>query len=214
MYKKNILPLFGLPTYITTLKDEKFDRKNIISTIEKNYQINKKRNSWSEGNLHHSLFDEKNKDNKVNFNSLIPIYHKHIIEFIDKLYLNKVPKYTFEIVNYTCMDTGGYMPFHVHKKCDFSAVHYLQYDDSVNNSTRFLNPLTYLPDYIQSQHPITHKILDTNHTVNSFILKDWMYLVKMDDLIIFPACLRHDVTEVKKTDKLRMTISINISLYE
>jgi uncharacterized protein (TIGR02466 family) len=215
MFENKTYPIFGFPTFISSLKDDKFDRKGIISSIEKNYNIDKKRNCWDEGNLHHSLFDEKNNNrfNKVDFKSLIPIYHKHIIEFTDRLDWDRPPKYTFEIVNYTCMNEGGSMPFHVHKKCDFSAVRYLQYDSTKNNSTRFLNPQTYLPDYIEAQHPSMKKLLNSHHNVNSFLLKDWMFKVWQDDLIIFPAFLRHDVPEIKQTNKLRMTISFNISLH-
>jgi hypothetical protein len=212
--RNKIIPLFGFPTYISYLGDEKYDKKKIIKAIENNYKINKKRNCWEEGNLHHSLFDDKNnnKYNKINLDTLKPIYHKHILKFIDSLKLNYAPNYHYEIVNYTCMDVDGYMPFHIHKKCDFAAVHYLQYDNTNNNATRLLNPLTYLPDFIESEYPNTFKKLDKNVSDNSFMLKSWVYNTQEDDLLIFPASLRHDVSQLKKTNKLRITISLNITL--
>ena len=82
--------LFGFPVYRVSLKNEKYDRKNIISTIEKNFKKDPTRNAWdSHGDLasvmHHSYDDKNNNFLKPNYESLLPIYKKHI-----EIYLNEM----------------------------------------------------------------------------------------------------------------------------
>ena len=38
--------LFGFPVMIEKIDKESYDKKSIISTIEKNFKLNKKRNLW------------------------------------------------------------------------------------------------------------------------------------------------------------------------
>jgi len=210
--------LFGFPVYRASLKDEKYERKKIISAIEKNFKKDPIRNAWdSKGDLasvmHHSYDDKNNDFLKPDYKSLLPIYKKHV-----ELYLNEMSfidnfSYKYEIVNYTCMKENQYMVPHVHRDCDFSAVHYVQYDDVTNNSTLFYNGNSqYLCNYIEDNRTSLFSKINYQLPHNAWMFKNFKYATKKDDLVIFPAYLEHSVPHVKKSNKNRITIAFNISI--
>ena len=79
--------IFGFPLINTRIDKKSYNKKNIISNIEKNFNINNFRNNWdNESVLHHSNNDWDNeKFNKINFETLIPIYKKIIINIFNSL---------------------------------------------------------------------------------------------------------------------------------
>ena len=76
--------LFGLPVYYTSILNEKYNKEDILDVIVKNYNKNKNRNEWDKNksdasNFHHSYNDQNNNlFDIINYDSLIPIYEKHI----------------------------------------------------------------------------------------------------------------------------------------
>ena len=96
--------LFGFPVYRTSLNNEKYDKKKIISTIEKNFKKDPIRNVWdSRGDLasvmHHSYSDKNNDFLNPDYKSLLPIYKKHIEIYLDEMSFIENFSYKFEIVN-------------------------------------------------------------------------------------------------------------------
>lgn len=211
--------LFGFSMYRTSLKKKKYERKKIISAIEENFKKDPVRNNWdSEGDLssvmHHSYNDKNNNFIEPDYRSLIPIYNKQIQIYLKKIGFKNNFSYKFEIINYTCMIENQYMVPHVHRDCDFSAIHYIQYDDTTNNSTLFYNGNSqHLCNYIEDKRTFLYSNVDTMLPHNSWMFKNFKYITKQDDLVIFPAYLEHSVPHVKKSNKNRITISFNISVY-
>ena len=65
MLYNEITYLFGLPIFKVKINPELYEKKKILSQIEKNYKTSKVRNKWSTGSLiktdiHHSIEDGGN----------------------------------------------------------------------------------------------------------------------------------------------------------
>jgi len=208
--------LFGLPLYHASLLNEKYNKNDILDVIIKNYNKDNNRNEWDKKKLesskiHHFLSDELNNSfDTPNFKHLIPIYEKHISNFLNNLNNNENYKFVFEIVNYTCMKKGQHMVKHYHTDCDFSAIHYLKFDENFNDSTLFFNPSDY-SKFINQLRPNLMGFFNSNKEHNSWIYYNYKFNTKEEDLVIFPSILEHSVPIVKD-DKHRVTISFNISI--
>ena len=219
MNKEKIKPLFGFPIYQSSIDEKLFDKKKILKTILSNFKKSKIRSNWSEwsegfasNKLHHSHSDESNPEFKQpDYNSLIPLYTTEIKAFFESMAMKKC-SFKFEIVNYTCMTEGHHMMHHIHTECDFSAIHYIQFDDKTQDSTVFTNTNDY-PKFINDVYPQINQTLIRSEIENSWAHKYFKIVIKEDDLVIFPAMLEHSVPNVK-SDKTRVTIVFNIKLYE
>ena len=207
--------LFGLPIYHTSILNEKYNKKDILNVILKNYNKDKSKNDWDKNDytvsdFHISFNDEKKTlFANPNYDYLIPVYQKHITNFLNNLNIQKDIKFTFQVINYTCMKKGQYMKSHIHTNCDFSAIHYLKFDENFNDSTIFFNPSKYAL-YLSALRP-NFKSLLVNNENNSWAFYNYKLSTKEEDFVIFPSVLEHSVPVVK-SDKHRITISLNISL--
>ena len=208
--------LFGLPTYRASLLNERYNKEDLIKVVLKNYDKDKNRNNWDKNSLeyskiHHFLYDEANPFfDTPDFNPLLPIYTKHITNFLNNLKLKKNFNFNFKIVNYSCMTEGQHMKSHIHTHCDFSAIHYLKFDENFNDSTLFYNPTSY-SKFLNVLRPDILNYFDNEDEKNSWIFYNYKFNTKEDDLIIFPSVLDHGVPAVE-SKKHRITISFNISL--
>ena len=208
--------LFGSPVMITQIDKKSYDKKSIISTIEKNFKLNKKRNLWDKRSvLHHAFKDFSNpKYHKVNFKTLIPIYHKTLTAMFKNMAFNTHqpgPHFDFLIVNYTCLSESNYMVSHLHPGVDFTAVHYIQFDNKHHKGTIFENSLPHA-EYINNLRPELTEILSLEHPSNSWAYRDWVLNIKEDDFCFSPAFLKHRIDPQASKKKNRITIVLNISL--
>lgn len=208
---KNIV-LFGFPVIITKINSRSYDKKLIISTIEKNFKINKKRNQWDkESVLHHSYNDNTNsKYYKIDYTTLIPVYEKIITEILSNMPLFSKFKFNFTIANYTCLSKCDYMASHIHNSTDFTAVHYIQFDKKNHSATTFENVLPHI-DYIQKLRPELSNVL-SNHHLNSWSYASWKLDVKENDFCFSPSFLKHKIEPQTSKNKNRITIVLNIFL--
>ena len=108
------------------------------------------------------------------------------------------------------MEETQYMNPHNHP-IDFFAVHYLSFDEESHPSTVYYNGNNY-SSYINDVIPSVHKKLDNSYFENSWVCDNYFIKTTEDDFIITPGILKHGVPPFKKSDKLRMTIVINIKL--
>tara|TARA_B100000927_G_C16318038_1_gene410192 strand:- start:118 stop:756 length:639 start_codon:yes stop_codon:yes gene_type:complete len=207
-----MISLFGFPVYKTSLSNEQYDRDELIKTINHNYDLDNNRNSWDNdwSDLHHSVDDNNDKFKSLNYSQLLPIYEKSIISFIKELKMNNNVRFDYRIVNYTCMTDNQYMQSHLHTDADFTGVHYLQYDDTLNNSTTFNNS-SHHSKYIEYIRPKLRDNFNNQDTGNSWLFETFRLPTKQDDLVIFPAVMQHSISKVKTT-KRRMTIIFNFDI--
>lgn len=205
--------LFGFPITIIKLDKNSYNKKSITSTIEKNFKISPKRNSWDSFSvLHHSYDDELNpKYHKVNFDSLVPIYKKGIETFLSTTDLLAHCDYSFQIVNYTCFGESQYMAAHSHPEVDFVGMHYIQFDKKNHTPVVFDNTLPH-KDYIRLIRPDLEKILSPTKSSNSWISQAWMPEIQEDDFCFFPGYIKHHVDPQKSKKKRRIAIVLNITL--
>tara|TARA_R110001592_G_scaffold132413_2_gene346978 strand:+ start:8364 stop:9023 length:660 start_codon:yes stop_codon:yes gene_type:complete len=203
--------IFGFPLINTRIDKKSYNKKNIISNIEKNFNINNFRNNWdNESVLHHSNNDWDNeKFNKINFETLIPIYKKIIINIFNELKI--VSNFEFKIVNYTCLSNTNYMSPHIHSDSDFSAIHYIQFDKKNHKGTTFVNTSPYV-DYIKKLAPHLFEKLSSKNIQNSWLFGTWLNEVKEDDFYFYPSYLKHKIDPQISKDKKRITIALNINL--
>jgi len=205
--------LFGFPIVTTKIDKTTYDKKSIISTIEKNFKINKKRNKWDKISvLHHSNGDESNPDfHKVNFSSVIPVYEKVIKAILDPMSKNSACDFKFTIANYTCLSNSNYMAPHHHPNNDFTAVHYIQFDKKHHTSTTYDNLFAHA-DYLYLLRPDLSKIFSPTHSPNSWMFPDWRVKAEEDDFCFSPAFLKHKVEPQISKKKNRITLVLNIAL--
>ena len=208
----NFLFFWGLPILITKIDSNKYNKKNIIETIEKNYKISNKRNKWStsfyQTDIHHSHSDESSNFSKVDYSSLQDSYNDCIQKYFKFLNLSKNFNYNYEIVNYTCSDRDSFMEPHIHSFCEFSMVHYCKFDKNEHNSTVFVSPYTF-SEYWNNNQKIIQILND--RTDQSWLFAEWRPTVEEDDIIIYPSILKHFVRN-KKSVKKRISIASNIHI--
>ena len=189
-----------------------YDKKSIITAIEKNFELNQKRTIRDEQNvLHHSLHPNFTEYHKVNFDTLIPIYKKILQNMLKKIKLVSATPFHFSIVNYTCLSHGESLKPHIHGSGEFTAVHYLQFDKKQHTPTMFENTLPYA-DYLMHLRPKLPKLLSSQEASNSWAYMDWSLDVEEDDFYFAPAYLKHRVDAQNSEGKNRITVVLNIIL--
>tara|TARA_R100001244_G_C5124042_1_gene124176 strand:- start:40 stop:693 length:654 start_codon:yes stop_codon:yes gene_type:complete len=208
------ITLFGFPLINTKIDKNSYNKKSIISAIEKNFKLNKRRNNWDKTSvLHHSYNDESNLEyHKVNFDTLIPVYKKVLRGMFNNMASRLSYNFTFGIVNYTCLSKSNYMESHVHPGTDFTAVHYIQFDKKHHTSTRFENTSPYA-DYIRDLRPELDKIFCEKDYLNSWVYQNWtLDDVEEDYFYLSPSFLKHKIPPQHSKNKNRITIILNITL--
>jgi len=207
----NFFFCFGFPILISSIKPEAYNKKNIIDTITRNYNKQPIRERWAKGfgqtDIHHSYDDENNsKFEKVDYSSLNNSYAEVLQKYIKNLYPISEGNISFRIVNYTASKEQTYMKPHIHSECEFSMIHYVQFDKE-HKSTTFVSPYTH-SDFWKNN--LNH-ILDLQNTNNSWLHEEWQFPTEEDTVIIFPSILKHYVRNVV-SERLRIAISTNISI--
>ena len=204
--------IYGLPSYQTNIKPELYEKKKILSQIEKNYKRSKVRNKWNtdsyvKTDIHHSIEDNNNPMfKKINYYSLPKHYEELITNFFNKLSLSQNTRFTYNIVNYSCVRHNSVMTPHIHSDCTFSLIHYLSFDKEQHLPTIFKNPyyFNHLLPYKKNLQNIF-----ANREENSWAYQEWIINTVEDDVIIVPAILEHYVRNID-SKKSRITIIVNI----
>ena len=200
--------LFGFPVMIEKIDKESYDKKSIISTIEKNFKLNKKRNLWEGGSVEGALQSGFKEYHKINVTKLLPIYQEILTNMFKRM--NILSTFRFIIANYTCLSKADYMKPHIHPDSDFTAVHYIQFDKKHHTPTMFENTLSGA-DYLMHLRPQLPQILSSKDPINSWAYMDWSLDIEEDDFCFAPAYLKHRVDAQTSKDKNRITIVLNIT---
>ena len=207
------LTLFGFPVMMGKIDPITYNKKSIINAIEKNFKINKTRNKWDKTSvLHHVYNDGANpKFYKIPYDTVIPMYEKMIGQMISNMGLSSAYKFSFEIINYTCLSKSNYMNSHLHEGADFTAVHYIQFDQKNHTPTIFENTSPHV-DYVRQLRPQLTNVLSNKYFANSWVYKDWYLETNEDDFCFCPAYLKHRIDPQTSKKKNRITLVLNITL--
>ena len=208
--------LFSCPIYKIRIDPDSYDKEKIINDILYNKSLKNTRNDThqiigSNSDIHHSYKDFDNEDFRtINYEKLIGVYAEKFKEFFNKeIHTTKEFIFNFDIVNYSAVTEGQWMPVHSHLPLDdFACIHYLNFKDG-HNFTSFTNPATFGP-LLKYMQPELYEILDSTTSDNSYMWKQFMFSIEEDDMIIFPAALEHEVKVQGPTKEPRITISTNI----
>ena len=210
--------IFGIPVYKIRIDPGSYDKKDIISTIEKNYNIGPRnpKNGFRNSDIHMSYADQNNeKYEKVNYEKLKDVYKNVFQNFIDEFQFNYIKnlQYDFDIVNYTASkNNDSFMETHNHlDECNFSCVHYLQLNEN-HAQTNFENTNIFAK-YFKYIYKSFFKIIDSKSILNSFMFENLTLSVNENDMIIFPSVTEHNIPKQNFiTDKLRITVVTNLNL--
>lgn len=190
-----------------------YNKQDIITTIQENYARNPKRNNWdNRSDLHHAYQDWSNAEfENIDFDQLQKIYELEIEHCLNQGHYQKPFQYKVEIANITCYGLGQFMNEHDHMqdKTIFSAIHYVKLPENSAPLT-FHNPLSMLHYNEHDNLRFYRELFDPQARENSVFWPKWMMKIQEDDLVIFPAYLRHSV-EAHGIRDLRMAIVLNIN---
>ena len=210
--------LFACPVYTIRIDPTSYDKEKILKDIFYNKSLNNVRNdseaTFDNCNIHHSYKDLDNEDfRSINYETLIPVYEKIFNEFFDnEIHKKKSFNYKFEIVNYSAITEGQWLPPHSHLGAhDYATVHYLNFKDG-HGFTRFINPATFAPFVKWIQKKLYNDILDPSSPDNSYLWEHFWLPIKEDDMVIFPAALEHEISVQGSTKEPRVTLSTNIEV--
>ena len=209
--------LFSCPIYRTRIDRNLYDKEKIINDILYNKNLKNTRNDThqiigsSVSDTHHSYLDFDNENFRIiDYEKLVAAYHKIFEEFFNKeLNTTKSFEFEFEIVNYSAITEGQWLPLHEHIGYDFATVHYLNFKKD-HNQTMFKNPAIFAP-FIKNIQPKMYSISNTDSD-NSYLYGFFTFPVKEDDMVIFPAALEHEIAPQGPTKEPRITISTNIKI--
>jgi len=209
--------LFASTICKTRVDPSSYDKENIIKTMMANYAINPIRNEWNNiSNLHHMYNDWDNPEFlPLDTSSLIPVYQKHIDDFMKTVKFRKNVNYNWVIANFAINTKDMAQHDHLDQTGDtynmFSCTHYISYDKTAHGTTEFSNalPLVYYPFHIKP----FQDALDDKAIENSAYYETGVIDTNEDDFVIFPSHLKHAVYPTKlKTEHPRIVAAVNIGI--
>lgn len=112
---------------------------------------------------------------------------------------------------YNTYTKNQYQEWHTHSggSSDFSAIHFLKYDENVHLPTVFRNPTS--KSQIFSSVKNKQRLTSINNIKNTVYSEVFYPNIREGDLIIFPSWLEHTVPP-NKSKELRVTVAFNIEL--
>ena len=119
---KNYL-IFGHKYYQTSIDSKSYDKKSILKTIHKNFNVSSNRNKFDDSlpvssNMHHSLYDRENsKYKEPDYSSLIKIYRNTFSTFLESINTKSKINFDFEIGRCLCPKPQQKKPTLANKIC-------------------------------------------------------------------------------------------------
>ncbi len=207
--------LFGFPVYRTKINSDEYNKQNIVETILENFNKKKERNAWSIDSwgtkIHQSLHDDDNINFKTpDYSSVSTAYIKPLQDFLKNLNFNKDIKFNLKVINYTISNFQSIMEPHLHGNSEFSMIHYVKFDPKEHAPTTFLNPYNFYGYNVRMEF-LSNK-MNLNNLRNSWNQEEWAFDTEEDDLIIFPAVLKHMVKN-KDSNKMRISVAANVEIF-
>lgn len=155
----------------------------------------------------HSSYN--NKDININNNAIVKIYEKYMGKFLNDFQLN-IEEFRIQSLWYNAFLKNHFQEPHTHLPSDFSAVHYLDFDDNCHSPTTFINPNLLMSQAMNSLKPNFCKKLNYENLLHSCFFDDITLTdISQGDIVFFPSYLNHYVRP-NKSNKRRITISFNI----
>jgi len=157
------------------------------------------------------LHDDDNINFKTpDYSSVSTAYIKPLQDFLKNLNFNKDIKFNLKVINYTISNFQSIMEPHLHGNSEFSMIHYVKFDSKEHAPTTFLNPYNFYGYNVRMEF-LSNK-MNLNNLRNSWNQEEWAFDTEEDDLIIFPAVLKHMVKN-KDSNKMRISVAANVEIF-
>ncbi len=199
-------PMFEVPMYKLKASRHSEIKQWMLDNVFPNFE--KTGPNEPSRNLYSSYFPGAPKLDHSTFSEF---YSKDITKFLDKAGFSKLHSWKTKVnFWYNLSLKGSYQEVHDHLggpiPISYAAVHYVAFDKSEHISTVFYNPLESI---LKSLQPTTKdQFKPTDYKGFQKILD-----VEEGDIIIFPSYVPHSVMK-QVSEKLRVTIAFNISIFE
>jgi len=202
-----IVNVFSPWFYQTNINLNKKYREKVTSNLRRLYYKNKFLNAKDWNCNVHSSFGEKRLPDHFNWSPLLDAYSIKITEFINENNLN-CTYFHIEDIWYNVYGKMQNQEMHTHhgSGINFSAVHFLQFDNKTDPPIRFCNTND---SFVKKRSD--SEIKDLVNTGIGYYQNSYDPEIVEGSFLIFPNCLSHEVP-MKFTSKLRMTISMNINI--
>lgn len=207
--------IFSTPFFTAEIDPKSFNKQEIIDTVITNYSKNPYQNAWdgTESNLHHYYNNEIQE--KFNLNPLYAVY-KDIISNIFGHLFSFPMDYVYNLANITAYRSHQHMKVHDHVGTHgfLSGVHYLKVPKKCA-PLKLYNPLVFSQYPTTVNETLSKKIKNKKSSplLSSFI-RDIDYVPKEDQIVFFPAYLKHAVYPISHekddSDELRIAAVINV----
>lgn len=208
--------LFPTSIYKTKINPSSYDKETVITKAIENYNLNPDKREYGapEEEYHTTHLDDN--QNVLDLNSLRPVYGEIVDEFMDGINKTRPFEYIWNVVNLSMGKNRSYRihdhlawPNKQNLNTQFVMVHYVSYDKSVHHPTLFHNPLK-IAEY--EKFLTINKVLMPHDVLNSTYFETWKLDTEEDDVVIFPAYLKHSVPQLTKNDKFRIITSTQIMI--
>jgi uncharacterized protein (TIGR02466 family) len=197
--------LFSTPIFHKRAKNHEAIKKYLMEEI---YPVYKEHGYNSKScNVFSDYFDGAPRADQ---DLLARLYREDIVELLEMMQFDKQQDwqiYTYHWYNIT--GKGGWQEQHDHISgplpCQFSMVHYVQFDKNEHSAAEFENPLaTILKSMAPAEKELIPNFFKGLHATPN--------MVKEGDIIIFPAYLKHAVN-IQESEKERISTATNIGIW-
>lgn len=198
--------IFSTPISVTKAKKHKEVQEYIDTNIRPEYEKNGYNSDVC--NVYSDYFSGAPKLDQKQFTDF---YREDIEEFF--VNFNMPSNYFWQIRPYFWYNftgNGGWQEQHDHISAPlpitFSAIHYVNFDKDEHKAVEFINPIEQL---IRAITPSENKDAVPDFFKN---LASSPNFIEEGDIIFFPSYLKHSVP-IQRSDKLRITVAMNIGIY-
>ena len=193
--------MFPTPIYKVKIDPDLYDKQALIDKAMEGYEKQPYRNVWDDkSDLYHTYNNWPTGTRHLMSSNLGGLYQNAINNFMNE-WKGKF-NYRWKIIN-LCINTK-YMAEHDHFFMHdgwqgmFGTCHYISYDPDQHKPTKFINPLL-IGQFLYNTRAVGDA-LDRSEPMNSAWFPDIDMDVEEDDMIIFPAYLKHIVENGVKPD--------------
>ena len=160
----------------------------------------------------HSSYTEVNAlPKELDWWASVQYYKKYVNQFINHYFRATELDWRIDAEPwYNVYGKGHKADQHEHMTCDFSAVHFLNYNPDEHEPIRFVHPELTKTKYLSKFKPTIVNNLGTC-TRQSYYKEHFVPVINEGDFIIFPSELQHLVW-TNMSEEPRVTIAFNFSL--
>ena len=195
---------FEIPIYKTSLQNHKEIKEKFLKEIMPTLE-----NLPGPNNIGLNLYSDYFEGLERLGPEWADLYSETTLKFLKKAGFNQNKKWAVDLDTwYNVGIKGSFQEEHDHMGgfpgCQYSAIHFLIYNEKEHEPTRFYNPIHHT--FLRNMHPCNGEDMPTDWQSPHYTPN-----VKEGDLLIFPSYLHHSVP-YQKSSEIRATIALNFTI--